>query len=229
MERRGRATYARPTYDDRRQSDQHAVYLNPARSHAGSSSIPRSDSASRSHTASPSPRAPSMYSNQSSSEDVRLREGRNSRRASMASESSPLPTYPSMPMIPVMPQYVMDMPLLPPAAPFMRQQHGQRPRSSNSPSPARGSLPNSHSSDRIHQPSPHLSAPQHGHHRHSSSDDYRRRDSSGSHGGPPSEGSGSSLGRPPPPRQQSLLLGPTTPSYFSQNRPSSYRRSTAIN
>lgn len=246
MERRGRATYARPTYDSRRQSDQHAVYLNPARSHTGSSSIPRSDSASRSHTASPAPRAPSMYSNQSSSEDVRLREGRSSRRASMVSESSqrsdrmpmypyvwgippvpPLPTYPSMPMIPVMPQYVMDMPLLPPAAPFMRQQHGQRSRSSNSPSPARGSLPDSHSSDRIHQASPHLSAPQHGHHRHSSSDDYRRRDSSGSHGGPPSEGSGSSLGRPP--RQQSLLLGPTAPSYFSQNRPSSYRRSTAIN
>ncbi|KAI0318705.1 hypothetical protein OF83DRAFT_1114529 [Amylostereum chailletii] len=62
-----------------------------------------------------------------------------------------MPSYPSMPMMPVMPQYVMsmDMPLLPPSAPFMS--HGASRSRNSSPARSSGSPSRNHSSDRVYQ------------------------------------------------------------------------------
>jgi hypothetical protein len=48
------------------------------------------------------------------------------------SQIPPIPVFPAMQVMPVMPQFTMDTPLLPPTAPFMRQQYG-RSRSRDSP------------------------------------------------------------------------------------------------
>ncbi|THH19849.1 hypothetical protein EW146_g1407 [Bondarzewia mesenterica] len=250
LEKRGRANYARPLYDSRRLTDQ--SYLSLPRSRDGSSSSLKAESISRSNSGSPSPRPPSMHSNftQSSSDDVRLREVRNSRRASMASESSQrsdrmlmypygwanippvpsLPIFPTMTMMPIMPQYVMDMPLLPPAAPFMRQQHGHRSHSQNSlGSPSRGSLPNSYSSDGVNQTKGSLSSPGHRHHRHASSDDFRGRTSGYA---TPNSDSSRTSNEPQmrsQQRQHSNSWVSAAPSSFSHSRPTSSRRTTALN
>ncbi|OBZ70192.1 hypothetical protein A0H81_09997 [Grifola frondosa] len=116
----------------------------------------------------------------------------------------PMPMPMGVPMMmPPMPMYGMDMPLLPPAPPFMLQQFGYRPpqqhqqqmsqqqrSQSSSPTLGRQGLPRSGSADRMSRPhsgsvgtaaspspsrSPHEAKP-HQHHRRSSADvDMQRR------------------------------------------------------
>jgi len=92
---------------------------------------------------SPGSRPPSTYSTHtSSSEDVRIGSKRNSMAAASASSmrSPMIASYPTwagsnpniqyIPPVPIVPDYVHDMPLLPPAAPFMK--HAYKPRSPSS-------------------------------------------------------------------------------------------------
>ncbi|KAF8913982.1 hypothetical protein CPB84DRAFT_1840750 [Gymnopilus junonius] len=127
-------------------------------------------------------RPPSTYSHQtSSSEDVRFQGGskRNSVATAVAAGSggslrgSPMiVSYPTwsgsnpnlsyIPPIPPLPDYIQDMPLLPPTAPFMKQPYKARSSSSSrNESPARGSTSSgsrrgsfNSSSERINQVSP---------------------------------------------------------------------------
>ncbi|PPR07036.1 hypothetical protein CVT26_005237 [Gymnopilus dilepis] len=125
----------------------------------------------------PHSRPPSTYSHQtSSSEDVRFQGGskRNSAAAVAAnargapmivsyptwSGSNPNISY--IPPIPPLPDYIHDMPLLPPTAPFMKSPYKARSSSSSrNESPARGSTSSgsrrgsfNSSSERVNQVSP---------------------------------------------------------------------------
>jgi hypothetical protein len=191
QDRKPREAYARPTYDPR-PSQTHSP-----RTRDDSSSSSKQGSLSRS--GSPGPLAPRPASTFSiaSSEDIRTRVSRNSRRGSMASESSqrsvtspvypygwpsvppfpqvlPISVYPSVQTMPVMPQFPLDMPLLPPAAPFMRQQYSRSPSRNTSASRGTGQSRSAerpqHQTDRTSLPSSH---------RRSNSDD------SGGHKPPP--------------------------------------------
>jgi len=146
--RKPREAYSRPTYDPRRQTESPSQ-TRPPHSRNDSSSSSKQGSLHQSESAGPVvSRPPSTYS--VVSEDVRTRASRNSRRGSVISESSqrsvvspiyaygwpsippmrqilPIPVYPAVQTIPIMPQFPLDTPLLPPAAPFMRQQYGRSP------------------------------------------------------------------------------------------------------
>ena len=189
QDRKPREAYSRPAYDPRKQpeysSQTHSVHSrngSPSSSRRGS--LPRSESAP--HTSRP----PSTYSISSSEARV----ARNSRRGSMISESSqrsvaspffpygwppvppisqipPIPVFPSMQVIPVMPQFAVDTPLLPPTAPFMRQQYG-RSRSRDSPRPSDTRSSPGERPQRASDPVP----PKPRHNR-SSSDEYNGRNS----------------------------------------------------
>jgi len=191
QDRKAHEAYSRPSYDPRRQAE------SPSYPHAPR---PRNDSpsSSRRGTLLPPESAGSQTSRPisthsvASSEDVRTRISRNSRRGSMISESSqrsvaspvitygwppvpplpqmlPIPVYSSVQAMPIMPQFPMDSPLLPPIAPFMRQKY-DRPRSPESSSrgivQSRSAERPQHSTDRTS-----LS------HRRSSSDDHGGRKS----------------------------------------------------
>jgi hypothetical protein len=154
-------------------------------------------------------RPPSLYSaHTASSEDVRARDGkRASRRMSVVSDSAkgmslhppydsrvsfnpyawtnvpPVPAVPVMPVIPTIngvPFYGMDMPLLPPAAPFMMNQFGARSRSytgsSGQPSPQQSStsLSRNYSSEGVNSSSRNSSPRSSGSHQRRSSDDATR-------------------------------------------------------
>lgn len=192
---RPREAYSRPTYDPRRQIE----YPSPSRS-----SRPRDDSPSSSKpgsvpqsesAGSPASRPNSMYS--FSSDDVRTRISRNNKRASMISESSQrpmaspvfaygwqpvspvsqtpqIPAFSSMPVMAVTPQFTTNMPLLPPTAPFMRQQYGRPPSRSRDSSRSRGTG-QSRSAERSQQSSDRASSLSR-HHR-SNSDDRCGRNS----------------------------------------------------
>lgn len=145
--------YHRPAYDARSKPEEQSP---SPRSRNQSSSSSRPGSTYHSPNSVTGSRPASTYSVHSSMEDVRLREHRTgSRRGSMVSEASqaqtqrgslyaygwgvpvpPVPAFPVnvMPSMPIMamPQYVMDMPLMPPNAPFMAQQFGGRSRSRDS-------------------------------------------------------------------------------------------------
>jgi len=176
QDRKPREAYSRPVYDSR-QSDPRPRNDSPSRQ----GSFPRSESGG--------PRPTSAHSI-ISSEDVRTRVSRNSRRGSVISESSqrslnsppvsygwppvpplpqvlPIPVFPSIQAMPMMPQFPVDMPLLPPAAPFMRQQYNRS--HSRGSSPSRG-IGQSRSAERPRQSVDSDSPPSN--HRRSSSDDY---------------------------------------------------------
>ncbi|KAF4619451.1 hypothetical protein D9613_005298 [Agrocybe pediades] len=106
---------------------------------------------------SPGSRPPSTYSTHtSSSEEVRIGSKRNSLAAASVSSMRPpvIASYPTwsgsnpniqyIPPVPIVPDYVHDMPLLPPAAPFMK--HSYKPRSPSSSS--RNASPGPSSSSR---------------------------------------------------------------------------------
>ncbi|KAI0254700.1 hypothetical protein BJV78DRAFT_869954 [Lactifluus subvellereus] len=192
---RPREAYARPTYDPRRQTE-YSSQARPPR--------PRDDSPSSSKLGSllqsesvdpPASRSDSMHS--ISSDDARTRISRNNKRASMISDSSQrsmaspmfaygwqpvppvsqapqIPVFPSMPVMAVMPQFTMDMPLLPPTAPFMRQQYG-RPSSRSRDSSQSKSTGQSRSAERPQRSNDRASPPSR-HHR-SNSDDRSGRNS----------------------------------------------------
>ena len=185
--------YSRPTYDPRRQIE-HPSQTQPSHSRIDSSSSSKQGSVPQSENVGPLASRPgSMYSF-ASSEDIRPRISYNSRRGSIISESSqrsvaspiftygwppvpplpqvlPMPVFSPIQAMPMMPQFPVNMPLLPPAAPFMRQQY-DKSRSRDLP-PPRGTG-QSRSAERPTL-SDHVS-PQSRHHR-SSSDDYGGRKS----------------------------------------------------
>ena len=87
------------------------------------------------------------------------------------SQIPPIPVFPSMQVMPVMPQFIVDTPLLPPTAPFMRQQYGRSRSRDSPPSRATGSS-RGERPQRSSDPVP----PKPRHHR-SSSDEYNGRNS----------------------------------------------------
>ena len=215
--RKPREAYSRPTYDPRKQIES-LSQTRPPHSRNDSSSSSKQGSLPQSESAGPIVSRPaSTYS--VVSEDVRSRIGRNSRRGSVISESSPrsvvspvspiytygwqpvptmpqvlpIPVYPAIQTMPIMPQFPLDMPLLPPTAPFMRQQQYGR-------SPSRDSLSRATGQSRSAERLQHLngrSSPRSSHRRSNS-------DESGGHN-PPRQSrtqanTGSTLQRPPYPR-----------------------------
>jgi hypothetical protein len=212
QDRKPREAYSRPTYDPRKQVESPSQTRPPhSRNDSSSSSIQGS---LRSESAGPIVSRPaSTYS--VVSEDVRSRIGRNSRRGSVISESSqrsvvspiytygwqsvptmpqvlPIPVYPAIQNMPIMPQFPLDMPLLPPTAPFMRQQYGR--------SPSRESLSRATGQSRSAE------RPQHLNGRTSPRSSHRRSnsDESGGHNPPrhsrTQANTSSTLQRPPNPR-----------------------------
>lgn len=209
QERKAREAYSRPTYDPRRQTESPSQ-TRPPHSRNDSSSSSKQGSLHQSESAGPIVSRPaSTYS--AVSEDVRTRVSRNSRRASIISESQrsvispvytygwppvppmpqvlPMPVYPAVQTMPMVPQFPLDMPLLPPTAPFMRQQYGRSPSSSK----ATGQ---SHSAER----------PQHPNDRSSTLSSHRRSnsDEAGGHNSPrhsrTQANTSLTLHRPPYPR-----------------------------
>ncbi len=231
QDRKPREAYPRPTYDSRRQIESPSV-TRPTHSRNDSSSSSKQGSLHQSESAGPiASRPASTYS--VVSEDARARASRNSGRGSVISESSqrfvapsiyaygwpsvppipqvlPVPIYPAIQAMPIMPQFPLDMPLLPPTAPFMRQQYGR-----DSLSKATGQ---SRSAERSQHPiertSPRSS------HRRSSSDD------SGGHNPPRQSRSqpntSLTLHRPPYPRH--TYSSDPSPTH----KPHAARRQTAI-
>ena len=190
QDRKPRESYSRPAYDPRKQPE-HSSQTRSLRSRNDSSSSSRQGSLPRSESAGPHASRPTSTYSISSSE---ARVPRNSRRGSMISESSqrsvaspyfaygwppvppisqipPIPVFPAMQVIPVMPQFTMDTPLLPPTAPFMRQQYG-RSRSRDSPPTSSARSSPGERPQRSSEPVP----PKPRHHR-SSSDEYNGRNS----------------------------------------------------
>lgn len=245
QDRKSREAYSRPTYDPRKQIEP-LSQTRPPHSRNDSSSSSKQGGLPQSESAGPIVSRPaSTYS--VVSEDVRPRIGRNSRRGSVISESSqrsvispiytygwqpvptmpqvlPIPVYPAIQTMPIMPQFPLDMPLLPPTAPFMRQQQYGRSPSRDSLSRATGP---SRSAERLQhlngRTSPRVS------HRRSNSDE------SGGHN-PPRQSrtqanTGSTLQRPPYPRHAyssdpSSHRMPITAS--PTHKPHTVRRQTAI-
>ena len=188
QDRNPRDAYTRPTYDQRRQTESPSQTRPPLSRNVSFSS--KQGGLAQSESAGPlASRPPSAFS-MASSEDVRTRVSRNSRRGSVVSESSqrslispvyaygwppvpplpqmlPIPVYPSIQAMPIMPQFPLDMPLLPPTAPFMRQQYNRSP--SRDASVPRGTG-QSRSVERPQHPTDRSSVPSN--HRRSSSDDY---------------------------------------------------------
>jgi hypothetical protein len=242
--RKPREAYSRPTYDTRKQTESPSL-TRPPHSRDGSSSSSKPGSLHQSESAgSVALRPASTYS--VVSEDVRPRVNRNSKRGSIISESSrrsvvspiytygwpsvpsmpqvlPIPVYPAVQTMPLMPQFSLDMPLLPPAAPFMRQQYGR--------SPSRDSLPRGSAQSRSAE------RPQQLNDRTTLSSSHRRSNSDepGGHNPPrhsrTQTNTSSTLPRPPYPRHThssdpsshrvSIAASPT-------HKPHSVRRQTAI-
>lgn len=190
QDRKPREAYTRPTYDPRRQIESPSQ-TRPPRSRNDSSSSSMQGSLPQSESAGPLASRPGSTFSVVSSEDIRTRAGRNSRRGSVVSESTqrsiftpvytygwppvpplpqvlPIPVYPSVQGMPMMPQVPLDMPLLPPTAPFMRQQYSRSPSPRNS-SVSRGAG-QSRSAERPRPPTDRTSLPSN--HRRTSSDDY---------------------------------------------------------
>ncbi|KAF8556952.1 hypothetical protein OG21DRAFT_423753 [Imleria badia] len=92
----------------------------------------------------------------------------------------PVPPMPAIPMVNGVPFYGMDMPLLPPTAPFMMSQFGARPRSytgsagQHSPLQSSTSLVRNHSSEGVDSSSRNSSPHSSGSHQRRSSDDAIR-------------------------------------------------------
>jgi hypothetical protein len=241
QDRKPREAYSRPTYDPRKQNESPSL-TRPPHSRNDSSSSSRQGSLHQSESAGPTAfRLSSTYS--VVSEDVRSRASRNSKRGSVMSESSQrsvvspiftygwptvppmpqvlsIPVYPTVQTMPIMPQFPLDMPLLPPAAPFMRQQY------SRSRDPSSRATGQSRSAERPQRPND----------RTSSSSSHRRSnsDESGGHNPrhPRSQTNTSlTLQRPPYPRHPnssdpSSHRVPITAS--PTHKPHSVRRQTAI-
>ena len=192
QDRKPREAYTRPTYDPRRQIESPSQTRPPhSRNDSSSSSI--QGSLPQSESAGPLASHPGSTYSVVSSEDIRTRASRNSRRGSVVSESTqrsiaspvytygwppvppvpplpqvfPIPVYPSVQAMPIM-QFPLDMPLLPPTAPFMRQQYS-RPPSPRNTSGSRGAG-QSRSAERPRPPNDRTLLPSN--HRRSSSDDY---------------------------------------------------------
>jgi hypothetical protein len=243
QDRKVREAYSRPTYDSRRQTESPSQ-TRPAHSRNGSSSSSKQDSLHQAESAGPIVSRPaSAYS--VVSEDVRTRISRSSRPGSIISESQrsavspvytygwrslppmpqvlPIPVYPAVQTMPIMPQFPLDMPLLPPTAPFMRQHYGRSP----SRDPLSRVTGQSRSSER----------PQHLNGRTSSASSHRRSnsDDSGGHNPPrhshTQANTSSTLHRPPYPRHAhssdpsshrvSITASP-------MHKPHNVRRQTAI-
>jgi len=148
-------------------------------------------------------RPTSVYSThtQSSSEDVRSRDSRHNSLASVGSHMPDHYAYPvwatnnpnSIPPVPMIPAFVMEMPLLPPTAPFMLQK-SPRQRSPGPPSsPSKSRVRTNSSSEHLRIPrdpsapirpqyhsnpssassSPHRQESQYSHHRRRSGDARR--------------------------------------------------------
>lgn len=212
QDRKPREAYARPTYDPRKQAES-SSQTRPPHSRNDSSSSSKQGSLYQSESAGPLALRPgSTYS--LVSEDARAHVSRNSKRGSVISESSqrpivppvytygwpsvppmpqilPIPVYPAVQTMSIMPQFPLDMPLLPPTAPFMRQQYCRAP-----------------SRDPLSKPTQSRSAerPQHPNDRTSPSSSHRRSnsDESGGHNPPrhsrTQTNTSSTLHRPPHPR-----------------------------
>lgn len=92
----------------------------------------------------------------------------------------PVPPVPAIPMVNGVPFYGVDMPLLPPTAPFMVNQFGARPRSytgssgQQSPIQSSTSLPRNYSSEGVNSNSRNSSPRSSGSHQRRSSDDAAR-------------------------------------------------------
>jgi hypothetical protein len=213
QDRKPHEAYSRPSYDPRRQVESPSHSRSPqARIDSPSSS--RQGSLPQPENASPITSRPVSAPSVISSEDVRTRISRNNRRASVISESSqrpiispvfpygwppvppmpqilPMPAFSPVQAVPIIPQFPINMPLLPPTAPFMRQQY-DRSRSPDSSSrgvvQSRSAERPPHSADRTSPPS----------HRRSSSDDYGGRNSTP---------------HPQPQPQRSSSLAPARPGY----------------
>ena len=190
QDRKPREAYSRPTYDPRKQTESPSQ-TRPSHSRNGSSSSSKQGSLYQSESAGPIALRPaSTYS--IVSEDVRTRVSRNNKRGSMISESSqravvppvypygwtsvpppmpqvpqvlPIPVYPVIQTMPIMPQFPLEMPLLPPTAPFMRQQYGRLP----SRDPLKRATGQSVSAERPQHPNDRTSSPSS--HRRSNSDE----------------------------------------------------------
>jgi hypothetical protein len=215
QDRKAREAYSRPSYDLRRQIE--PSQPRPPRSRNNSSSSSMQGSLAHSEAAGPLPsRPPSAYSVASSD----TRGGRNNnKRASIVSESSqrsfnnpiftygwqpvppmpqmlPIPGFSSIQAMPTMPQFPVDMPLLPPTAPFMRQQYGRSRE--RDPSLSRGTG-QSRSAERP-QHSTNRSSPPSRHHRSSSDEHGGRKSPAHSHA------------------ETNNHLVPTRPAYLMQSR-----------
>ena len=163
---RRQGTYSRPVYDfhQRQSSDGPSPVVSHHPSRNDSYNSLRGISKPQSLRSAPPPSPKSSGSTSSIEDATKIR----ARRVSMFSETPQLPMLmqpygypwgmppmPQMPMqmVPQMPYYAMDnMPLLPPTAPFMMQQTGDRKRSiSNSPNRSSTSLQNpaAQSADRL--------------------------------------------------------------------------------
>ncbi|KAI0005024.1 hypothetical protein BJV74DRAFT_319281 [Russula compacta] len=191
QDRKPGEAYSRPTYDPRRQVEPPSQ-SQPSRSRIDSSSSSKQGNVPQSENVGPLASRPASIYSFASSEDIRTRVSRHSKRGSMISESSqrsvaspvftygwppvpllpqvlPMPVFSPIQGMPMMPQFPVDMPLLPPAAPFMRQQY-DRSRSRDLP-PPRGTG-QSRSAER-----PTDRASPQSRHQRSSSDDYGGRKS----------------------------------------------------
>jgi hypothetical protein len=242
QDRKPREAYSRPTYDARRQTESPSQ-TRPPHSRNDSSSSSKQGSLHQSENARPIVSRPaSTYS--VVSEDARTRISRNSRPGSIMSESQrsivspvytygwgsappmphvlPIPVYPAVQTMPLMPQFPLDMPLLPPTAPFMRQQYGRSP----SRDPLSRVTGQSRSTERLQHPNGRSSS--RSSHRRSNSDD------SGGHNPPrhshTQANTSSTLHRPPYRHTHSsdpsshrvpITASPT-------HKPHSVRRQTAI-
>lgn len=190
QDRKPQEAYSRPSYDPRRQAESPPPsYPRPPRSRNDSASSSRQGGLHQPESAGSLASRPISMASAASSEDVRTL---MSRRGSVVSDSSqrsvtspfftygwppvpplppvlPIPVYPSIQAMPIMAQYPMDMPLLPPTAPFMRQQYDR----SRSPDSSSRGIVHSRSAERP-QHSTNRTSPSH---RRSSSDDYGGRKS----------------------------------------------------
>jgi hypothetical protein len=242
QDRKAREAYSRPTYDPRRQVE--PPQTRPTHSRNDSSSSSKQGSLHQSESAPITSRPTSTYS--VVSEDVRTRVSRNSRHGSVISESSqrpvvspvysygwpsapplpqvvPVPVYPAVQAMPMMPQYPLNMPLLPPTAPFMRQQYG---RSRDSLSKGTGQ---SCSTERPHH-STDRTLTRSSHRRSNSDDSGGHNPSRHSHTKSTKSNASSPLHRPPYPRHNSSAASSHRVSITASptHKPYVARRQTAI-
>ena len=236
QDRKPHEAYSRPSYDPRRQVEAPS-YPHSLRPRKNSSSSSRHGGLLSPESAGPPASRPISTPSIASSEDVRTRIGRKSRRGSVISESSqrsvtspvipygwppvpvpplpqmlPIPVFPSIQAMPIMPQYPMDSPLLPPTAPFMRQKHDR----ARSPELSSRGIVQSRSVERPQRSTDHTSPS----HRRSSSDDYGGRKPPLTH----SQTTGSLA----PPRPAVPMHNSASMASSLNRKPYASRRQTAI-